>query len=174
MKVLKILLLSLIIASAVQAQPVQKKLITLDVEVTGIDATPDYSANDLMGAKLTILGGVREGVFSGKIQNVAITDKEALSVNKTLWIFSSDPTGITFTDNSAFSIVDADIEKVVCAIPITTHQAASAASVAYANNIGCAFSLGVGQTLYAAIEAEATANMATADDLHLRLTIEKD
>jgi hypothetical protein len=171
---IKVIFALVLIPSILFAQPVQKKLITLDVEVTGIDATPDYSANDLMGDKLTILGGVREGVFSGKIQNVAITDKETLSVNKTLWIFSSDPTGITFTDNGTFSIVDADIEKVICAIPITTHQVTTASSIGYANNVGCAFSLGTSQTLYAAIEAEATANMATADDLHLRLTIEKD
>jgi hypothetical protein len=81
---------------------------------------------------------------------------------------------ITFTDNSAFSIVDADIEKVICAIPITTHQVGTASSIGYATNQGCAFSLSNTQTIYAAIEAEATANMATADDLHMRLTIEKD
>jgi hypothetical protein len=170
----KLLLLLILIPTILTAQTTQRKFVTIDVEVTGIDATPDYSANDLMGDKLTISPVARYGINSGRIQQVVISDKEALSVNKTVWFFSSDPTNITFTDNGAFSIVDTDIEKVLCAIPITTHQVATASSIGYATNQGCAFSLSNTQTLYAAIEAEAIANMATADDLHLEVTIERD
>lgn len=170
----RLTILLLVLSGVCLAEPViSKRPHTIDVEITGVDATPDYSAGDLVAAKLTVVG-TREGVFSGEVESVVLTDKEANSANFNLWLFSSDPSSTTFTDNGAFTIADADIEKVMCVIPVTAHVASgSGASVSYQYGTKCAFKL-TSTTFYAAIEAEATINAAAADDLHLRLTILED
>lgn len=146
-----------------------------------INATPTidtaiYASGDLVGGKLTFAGAAKEGVGSGTIHTVVISDLDKESANVDLVIFNSDPTGTTFTNNAAFDIADADLPKVACVISITTHATFNDNGVSYANGTNCVFEIAdaATPTLYGALVVRATPTYTTAADITVRLSILQD
>lgn len=80
-----------------------------------------YAANDLVGGKRTITSAVRTSGGTGIIRGVTIVDQAANSAANSvydLYLFNSDPSGTTFTENSPLDIADADMSKVIGVIRI--------------------------------------------------------
>lgn len=146
-----------------------------------INATPTidtniYASGDLLGTKLTFAGAAKEGVGSGTIHTVVISDLDKESANVDLIIFNSNPSATTFSNNSALDIDDADLSKIACVISITTHATFNDNGVSYANGTNCVFEIADASTptLYGALVVRATPTYTTAADITVRLSILQD
>lgn len=161
------------IASPVLADtPIQTRSKTISIAPT-VD-TGAYATGDLVGPMQTLTGAGFTGVYTGIIQSVTITDLDNQAADFDLVIFSSNPSGTTFTDNAAFDIADADLPKVVCVIQVTTNVAFNDNAVIIANGTNCVFdavaSTGI---LYAAAVIRSAATF-TASGLTFRYSILQD
>lgn len=141
---------------------VNSKIRTISVAPT-VD-TNAYTSGDLVGPKqtLTAAGACSTltsvgGLCSGIIHSVTVTDLEKQSGDFDIIIFSSNPTGTTFTDNAAFDIADTDLPKVACVIQVTTDVLFNDNGVAIAQGVNCVFDAKeTDGTLYAAVVTRST------------------
>jgi hypothetical protein len=76
-------------------------------ETPTVSTSPAYAANDVVGSVL-----IFTGLRSGTLQGITITDKNSQNVDYVLTLFESAPT-TTFTDNSTFTLDDADLPKII-------------------------------------------------------------
>lgn len=143
-----------------------------------VSATPDYTTGDNMGGKITIekIGRLHRLIDSrGIIQSVVITDKSGQNLDIDVIFFDSDPSGTTFTDNAALTIVDADLVKIVGTVLVNTWSAFAANGVGFETNLGIPFDLGsANASLFAALVARNSHNLASTSDLTLRVGILQD
>ena len=160
------------LSSAIADTAIITKSKTISVAPT-VD-TVAYASGDLVGPKQTLTGAGFTGVYTGTIQSVTITDLESQNADFDLVIFSSDPSGTTFTDNAAFDIADTDLPKVVCVIQVTTNVAFADNGVVIANGTNCVFdATATGGILYAAAVIRSAATF-TASGLTFRYSILQD
>lgn len=146
--------------------------------------TNAYASGDLVGPKQTLTdagagGGLASstgGQMTGIIHSVTITDLDNQAADFDLVIFSSNPSGTTFTDNAAFDIADADLPKVICVIQVTTNVAFADNAVVIANGNNCVFDARLSTvpgTLYAAAVIR-SAGTFSASGLTFRYSILQD
>lgn len=132
-----------------------------------------YISGNLVGGKITIpnVG------YSGEIRTIELTDASNTAVDYDIFFFGSNPSGSTFTEKAALTLVAADLAKVIGAVTL-----GSASRFAFAtNNIHFVRDITIpyaaerisGQgTLYAAILMRGAATFAGVNDLTLRLGIQ--
>lgn len=152
--------------------PIQTRSKTISVAPT-VD-TGAYATGDLVGPKQTLTGAGFTGVYTGIIQSVTITDLDNQAADFDLVIFSSNPSGTTFTDNAAFDIADADLPKVVCVIQVTTNVAFSDNAVIIANGNNCIFDATASSGILYAAPVIRSAATFTASGLTFRYSILQD
>ena len=85
------------------------------IVVTPAIAAAAFSANDVVGGKLTIPGAVRVG--KGKITGLKLVDASKQNADLLVFIFKADLAG-TYTDNAAEAVTAADWLKWVGTIKI--------------------------------------------------------
>lgn len=138
--------------------------------------TTAYSSGDAIGGKLTFAGMARKAGGTGMAQNIIIHSKSLQTFACELWLFHTDPTASTITNNSAFDLAAADFNKVIDVIPISTWFAGGATrSVARAGNLASEYQIASGQTAgYGALVARATPTLASTSDLNLVLKVLRD
>lgn len=154
------------------------------VETRLISASPTveaaaYASGDVVGGLVTITNACSARSNRGEIRGVTVFDKAAQGIDLDLIVFSSNPTGTTFTENAAFDPADADLSKIAAVIPVTTHKAFSDNGVSQAKNISYAFECTVGSfpnggTLYTTIVARGTPTYASTSDLTFRIELFND
>lgn len=133
-----------------------------------------YEALDLVGGKNTLSGAVRASAGSGRITSVVIADQAAQAGSYDAIYWSADPSATTFTDEAALDVADADLLKIICSIPVTTTTTFSDNGLTSSNNIGCAFEVPSGTSIYMAVVARSTPTFAATTDVQVRTTIEQD
>lgn len=157
----------------VQTDPkeLQGQLKTVKVAGADVGATANlYAAAQLVGKKITLTNVCEEG--RGVIlEAVAVQDLTKQSSVLSLVFFDADPSGTTFTDNSAFDVADADIVKIVGNVNIAAanYAALNDNSVACVGNIGLPLVPAAGRTLYCCVVSGGTPTYA-ANELSLALT----
>ncbi len=136
--------------------------------------TDIMASGDNIGGKLSldlsILSQTRGAMF---LDNIMIADRAKQSADMDMVLFKSDPSGSTFTNNLAQTIVDADIDKIIGVVPITAHHVFVDNSVSRAVNLDLGLKLAAVQaslTLYAALVARSTPTFAATTDLSLILS----
>ncbi|KKN77959.1 hypothetical protein LCGC14_0355240 [marine sediment metagenome] len=146
------------------------------VEATpAVEATPDYSAGDLLGGKIIFANAVRgSGHHSGVVQSVVITDLAKQSINIDVLLFDTEPTNTTFTENGAFDVDDTDILNLVGVALVSDWKAFNDNSMGQALNLGIPFDLGTGTTLWAVMVSRGTINLGATSDITLRVGILQD
>lgn len=102
-----------------QAVPIQNQGIAV-VLTPVLTVAGAYQAGDCLGALIALTNIATANGKSIYIINSVLADKAEQTFTATLLIFNANPTGTTFTDNSAMNVVDADMAKVIGAIPFTT------------------------------------------------------
>lgn len=81
---------------------------TIDVQQTA------YADGDLVGTgAIEIANAVRTGGGSGMLVSVVLQDLTKQDAALDVILFDANPTGTTFTNNSALDIADADITKII-------------------------------------------------------------
>lgn len=144
------------------------------VSVTPTIDTAVYASGELVGGLITLERATRNGVHTGLISSIALSDLDSDAADIDVVIFDSNPTATTFTDNAAFDVADADLLKVICWVSVTDYILFSDNSVGLAQNVNCPFEILSGTTLYAALVSRGTPDYATVSDLTLRVGILQD
>lgn len=140
------------------------------VEASPTVDTAIYASGDLIGGKLTFNAALSDQVNTGELRAVHVFDKSKQSANLLLVLFSSDPTGTTFTDQAAFDPADADLDKIVAIISITSHAAFSDNGVSYAADLARPLK-GTSRIMYGALVSAATPTYAAGTDVKVRLSL---
>jgi len=146
------------------------------VSVTPTVDTAIYALGDLMGGKLTFANAARAAARGGEIITAVLSDLAAQNAQIDLVLFDEDPTGTTFTDQAALDIADADLPKIAGVIPIATadYHAFNDSSAASVRNVGLAFKLASGTSLFGALVCRGTPTYVSASDVQVHLAIEQD
>lgn len=152
---------------------------------TAIKSTPTvgtgtaYAAGDVIGVINTLSNAVRISGGSGVIRSVTVSDKSGvadIAIALRVWFFDSNPSGSTFTDNSALNIVDADITKVIGFVDLAgTGGAATGAEVWSARACDLAFVASGSSSIFMVLESRgAIAANAGTTDWQVTTCIEQD
>jgi hypothetical protein len=138
-----------------------------------VQTTPDYSAGDSVGGKIT-LGNVQRANKDIVLQNVIIRDTANIKPTGNILIFSGDPTAATITDNAAF-VFSTDITKLIARIPVATADYVTIDSIASADIDGKGRVLqnadSLSDDLYMVFVADATLNFSATTNLSISFGI---
>lgn len=138
-----------------------------------VQTTPDYSAGDSVGGKIT-LGNVQRANKDIVLQNVIIRDTANIKPTGNILIFSGDPTAATITDNAAF-VFSTDITKLIARIPVATADYVTIDSIASADIDGKGRVLqnadSLSDDLYMVFIADATLNFGATTNLSISFGI---
>ena len=143
---------------------------------TPVCDTGIYASGDLIGGKLTLSNVLEMSGGGGVIHSVVVADKAKQNSALDIVIFDSDPSATTFTDQSALTIADADLLKIVGIIPIaaTDYRSFADNSCADLKSVGLIVKGSATSTLYACVVSRGTPTYASASDLQLKIKILPD
>jgi hypothetical protein len=133
-----------------------------------------YIANDFVGTDatpMTFAGATRLAAGSGIIQSAELIDYALQSVAAELWLFNATVTAPA--DSAAWSISDADSLKCIGVIPFSTYYASALNSVSQVDNIGKAFVLPAGTSLFGCLVTRGAPAYASGD-VSVRLVVLQD
>ena len=137
------------------------------VHVSGVvlsaGSTTAYADNDLVGNKMTLPMSSRGGI----LQALTIHDLDAQNAALEVYLFRANPTGTTFTDNSALDVADADLPLILGQFSVAASDYLSLAdnSVGMVKDLAIPFVCDDGINLYAAFRTAASTPTYTADGL---------
>jgi len=138
-----------------------------------VTASSVYTAGNLVGGKMTF-SNVFDSANSGVLQSVRVRCKSVQSMNLKLYLFTSDPSGSTWTDKAAPAIVAADIPKVVGPFLLTSADNGLGTETTWElDGIGAAIVSGSAD-LYGVIVTTGTPTFASTSDMSVELTTIKD
>lgn len=147
-------------------------------KVTPAIETGAYASGDLIGELLTLSSvlhkpsGVGLARRGGMIQHVLLMDAAKQDVAIDVVFFSANPAATTFTDNAALDIDDADLDKIIGVVSLTTYFDFADSAVAQALNLALPFVADESATdLYACLVARGAPTYAAATDIDLRVSI---
>lgn len=127
-----------------------------------ISATPDYSAGDVMGGKITLADICRAAGKAVVVNDIELIDADNQKPTGALYFFDADPSASTLTDNSAFVLHANDIAKVIRRQPIVSGDWVTVDSKGVCHPDFKPFVMvGATATLYAVFVVDGTFNMAT-------------
>lgn len=141
-------------------------------DVTPVITAGAYSANDVVGGLLTLTGIVEQAYRTGIIQTAILVDAAKQEAETDLFLFDSEPSSIA--DNAAEAFTDADMNKCVGVITLSTYTTNANNSIAQNNNIGNlvqALNSGTDRTLYGYLVTRGTPTYGSTSDLKLRIGI---
>ena len=144
-------------------------------DTTAVSTTPAYTAGDAVGGKRTITNALRTSGGSGILESVQILDRANQKAAMELFIFDSDPSAATITDNAAF-VFSTDDLKVLAHVTIaaTDYVSINSKAVATIKGLGVALKGNATSTLYAALVTTGTPTYAATTDLQLIYGILQD
>lgn len=129
-----------------------------------------YASGDLIGGKLSLTGLVPYKGGRALISSLALSDLAKQNAAIDIVFFNADPTGTTFTNNSALDVADADLPKIAGYFSITASDYASFNDNSVAT-VKPAISLDTNGTsvVYAAAVSRGAPTYASATDLQLKV-----
>jgi hypothetical protein len=81
-------------------------------------ATPDYSANDAVGAKAQFIQRTPGG--SGRLSRLTLKSIDTIGVDSLVYLLDSDPAATTIADNAAFALAAADRTRLIETVSVLT------------------------------------------------------
>jgi hypothetical protein len=131
--------------------------------------TSAYSAGDSIGGKITLTNALRESGGTGVLSGLTLIDRANQKPALEIFLFESDPSAATITNNAAF-VFSTDDFKVIAKIVVaasdwTTINSKATAELANLNRVVKASG---SRNLFAAIVATDTPTFAAATDLQAR------
>ena len=133
-----------------------------------VSTSPAYSSGDSIGGKITIAGLVRGNQRAGVLQSLVILDRANQKPVGDIFLFSSDPTAATITDNAAF-VFSTDDLKVIARIPVTSGDwsTVNSKAVCQLSGLGRVIETLGSSTLYAAFVTTSTPTFAATTDVQM-------
>jgi hypothetical protein len=142
-----------------------------------VEATPDYSDEDVMGGLMSIANAARVVAGSGIVNFISISSKVAVAQPVRIHFFKSNPSATTFTENSTLSLNAADYNKLLGHVDILAADWVDLGTPDLATkcNINIPFELPAAvTTLYAVCTAQGTINLGSTSDLTFNFGILQD
>jgi hypothetical protein len=135
--------------------------------------TTAYADGDLVGGKITLTDIIpqRQG---GILQSIELHDLDAQDAALILIIWDQNPSGTTFTNNSALDVADADLPNIIGLVWIgaSDYEAFADNSAACVQNIGMPVKAADDSgDLYAAFLSDGATPTYTANGLSLTLNL---
>ena len=142
----------------------------LATDVPVLQTIGAYTALDCVGAELLFVLDSPRGV----IKRLTIVDNDSESAQLILYLFDAQVTAPARTDADAFAPADADLAKLIMAIPIAVADYVDVAAVSAATvTLDRAFVLAAGATtLYGSLVCVGTPTYTAATDLTVKLLVE--
>jgi len=131
-----------------------------------------YTADECIGGLQTINYRHLSG-FSGSlmIQSVIVTDNALQDIEIDCVFFDDDPSNSTFTDNSAFTVADADMEKIIGVANITTYKDFADNSVGQVQNLAIPIGQDDGHQFWVACLVRGAPTYVATNDLTFRFGV---
>lgn len=144
-------------------------------DTTAVSTSPAYTAGDAVGGKRTLTNALRTSGGTGVLESIHILDRANQKAAMELFIFDSDPSAATITDNSAF-VFSTDDLKVLAHVTIAASDYITINSKAVATIKGLAIALKGNATanLYAALVTTGTPTYAATTDVQLIFGVLQD
>ena len=138
-------------------------------------STSIYAAGDAVGGKRTLTNALRTSGGTGILESITILDRANQKAAMELFIFDSDPSAATITDNSAF-VFSTDDLKVLAHITIadTDYVTINSKAMATLKGIGITLKGSGTANLYAALVTTGTPTYAATTDVQLIYGILQD
>lgn len=137
-----------------------------------VSSSPDYTAGDSLGGKITLPNVARVTGGLSKLQTITILDAANQKPTGTILLFNADPAAATITDNAAFAF-STDAGKVVATVAVASGDYVTIDSKALATlgNINKLVQP-AGTSLYAAFVVTSTPNLAATTDIQIAFGFE--
>lgn len=163
-----------VINTKAEAVPVSGSTDILSPSITV--STSAYSANDVVGGKITVPNAMRVSGGTGILQSLCIIDKANQKAALEILIFDSDPSSGTYTDNGAFTWNATDGAKLIRRISVAASDYATfgTAAIADISPGGKVLKATGSKNLYAVIVTTGTPTYAATTDLAVRWGILQD
>jgi hypothetical protein len=144
-------------------------------EAVPVVDTNAYQAGDCVGGLLEFSEAVIAEGGTARLHSVLVCDQAAQDAAMTLILFNDNPASSTFTNNAALSIHDDDIDKVIAAIAIAGADYVDAVAADFAQVVAeRLIKLASGNNvLYGALVTSGTPTYTAADDLTVKLALER-
>ena len=130
-----------------------------------------YTAGNSVGGKLTLTNASKSSETPGMIQSVIVTTKATQTDPVRVVFFDADPTGTTIADKTALDIAAADLPKVIGVALCDEVFQVGTGSVLQAIELAIPFTVASGQTIYAAIQTNATPTYNSTSDVAISVRI---
>ena len=133
-----------------------------------------YASGNLCGGKITLLNATRTGVLTGILQGIVLTNAiVATNIPFDVFLFQSDPTNTTFTNNAAFSVNALDFDKLFAIVNVSGGTNVGPALLYQGTNLTLPF-VSATTSIFAAVVARGAITFATSTDLTLRGKVIQD
>lgn len=126
-----------------------------------------YSANDYVGALMTLTDIARVDEGSVLIQSIAVQVKSNQTGALSLLLFDAEPDSTTIADNGALAINAADVFKVKAAPLISTVRNLGTGCVYEIDNLALMLQPEEGRDLYAALVTNTAWTLASVADVNV-------
>ncbi len=167
--------------SATTPLPVQGSFVTVTTQVTRPSDTNVYAAEDTLANStsaptsggFTLTSCARASGGTGVITDAVIgmSTNAGTSLQGEVWLFDTSVTEVN--DNAAFSISDADRDKLVGIIPFTTNQSGSLNASACVTGLNIGFTCVGSANLRFLVKVKNAYTPASAEVFTVRLKIEQ-
>lgn len=139
-----------------------------------VTASQAYGINYVVGGKLTVSGAF-SSTGTGILQGITVTCKQVESMGWTVFVFATDPSSSTFTDNQAAAINAADVSKARGPFSPVSSSALGTCTVATVSGIGLPIQAGA-TSFYAVLLSNAalTNNFTGTNDVSVTFHILPD
>lgn len=137
--------------------------------------TAVYASGDVVGGKLTLANAMRVTGGTGVLQSLMILDRSNQKPAGDVFIFDSDPTNGTYTDNGAVSFGTDDL-KLLGRINISASDYVTANSKAFQakTGLGLVVKAVTGTSLYAVFVNTSAPDFVAGTDFQLRFGFLQD
>lgn len=144
---------------------------TIKVSSEQTVAATAHAAHDTVGGKISFVSAVISAGGGGTIQSAVLRDKAGNEVPYDLFLFDSDPSAATITDDAPF-VLSTDLAKCIGVIEFAGMAKGGTPGVISMPGLGLQFKLASGTTLYGALVVRGTgATYASTSDVSVDLTI---
>ena len=134
-------------------------------------AATAHAAHDAVGGKISFASAVLSAGAGGTIQSAVLRDKAGNEVPYDLFLFDSDPSAATITDDAPF-VLSTDLAKCIGVIEFAGMAKGGTPGVISMPGLGLQFKLASGTTLYGALVVRGTgATYVSTSDVSVDLTI---
>lgn len=151
------------------------KIVTPTITVS----TGAYTAGDSIGGKITLEDAMRvnspHAKGTGVLSGLTLLDRSNQKPEMTIFLFESDPSVATITDNAAFVFSTDDVNVVGMIIVATADWTTiNSKAVAELSNLNIVVKAVGGANLYAGLVATGAPDFAATTDLQLRFKFFQD